>query len=329
VPDRDRPRAAAVVLAAPQLVMIGETMPDAAWPALPLDDWEPTYKTLHRWTQMVGKLRTRLCAPINHWWHSSLRVAARGLTTTLMPMGDDCRQLEIIFDFIDHQLRLQTTDGETRTLALEPRSVADFHAALFAELRSLGVEASIWPMPVEIPDPLRFDHDHQNKSYEREAVARMWTILSNVHEVFARSQTDFLGKCSPVQFFWGAFDLALTRFSGRRNPSPPPDPIMREAYSHEVISHGFWFGGDWPNGARVEQPVFYAYAVPQPDGFASAPVRPEAARYDLAFAEFLLPYEDVRSAADPAEAILAFMRSTYEAGAELGRWDRVNLERST
>jgi hypothetical protein len=301
-------------------------VPRAAWPALPLADWEPTYKTLHRWTQMLGKLRTRLSAPTNHWWHSTLRFAARGLTTTPMPIGDH-RQLEISLDFVDHRLRLQTSDGETRTLALEPRSVADFYAALFAQLRSLGVETSIWPMPVEIPNPLRFDHDHENASYEREQVGRMWTILLAVHDVFTRFNTDFLGKCSPVHFFWGAFDVALTRFSGRRNPNPPPDPIMHEAYSHEVISHGFWFGGDWPNGERIEQPVFYAYALPQPDGFATATVRPAAARYDPVFNEFMLPYATVREAADPDADILAFMRSTYAAGAELGRWDRDNLER--
>jgi hypothetical protein len=301
-------------------------MPHAAWPALPLADWEPTYKTLHRCTQMLGKLRIRLSAPINHWWHSTLRFQARGLTTTPMPISDH-RQLEIALDFIDHQLRLQTSDGETRTLALEPRSVADLYAALFAELRSLGVEASIWPMPVEIPNPLRFDLDHENASYEREPVSRMWTILLSVHDVFSRFRSDFLGKCSPVHFFWGAFDLAVTRFSGRRNPNAPTDPVMREAYSHELISHGFWFGGDWPNGARIEQPVFYAYAVPPPDGFATAQVLPAAARYDPTFNEFLLPYEAVREAEDPAADVLAFLRSTYAAGAELGRWDRGNLER--
>jgi hypothetical protein len=275
---------------------------------------------------MLGKLRIRLSAPLNHWWHSTLRFQARGLTTTPMPVGDD-RQLEIALDFLDHQMRLQLSDGETRTLALAPRSVADFYAALLAELRSLGVHASIWPMPVELPNPVRFDRDHEHASYAREHVATMWTILLNVYDVFLRSRADFLGKCSPVHFFWGAFDLAVTRFSGRRNPTPPGDPIMREAYSHEVISHGFWFGGDWPNGARVEQPVFYAYAVPQPDGFATAAVQPKSARYDHVFNEFLLPYEAVRQSADPAAEILAFIRSTYEAGAELGRWDRATLER--
>ncbi|HVI01080.1 MAG TPA: DUF5996 family protein [Enhygromyxa sp.] len=301
-------------------------MSNTAWPALPLADWEPTYKTLHRWAQMLGKLRIRMSAPINHWWHSTLHFQARGLTTTPMPIGD-ARQLEITLDFVDHQLRLQTSDGETRSLALEPRSVASFYTTLFAELRSLGVSTFIWPMPVEIPHPVRFDHDHENASYEPEQVGRMWTILRSVHDVFARSRSEFVGKCSPVHFFWGAFDLALTRFSGRRNPNPPSDPIMREGYSHELISHGFWFGGDWPNGARVEQPAFYAYAVPQPEGFATAKVLPAAARYDPTFSEFLLPYDAIREAADPAAELLAFMRSTYEAGAELARWDRVNLER--
>jgi hypothetical protein len=296
-------------------------VPHPAWPALSLRDWEPTYKTLHRWMQMVGKLRLRLSAPINHWWHSTLRFQARGLTTTPMPISDH-RQLEIAFDFVDHQLRLQTSAGETRMLALESRSVADFYAALFAELRSLGVETSIWPMPVEVPNPVRFDRDYENATYDPEQVARMWTISTSVHEVFTRFRSGYLGKCSPVHFFWGAFDVALTRFSGRRNPNPPPDAVMREAYSHEVISHGFWFGGDWFNGARVEQPVFYGYAVPPPQGFADATVEPTAAHWDPTFAEFMLPYDAVREAADPAAEILAFMRSTYEAGAELARWDR-------
>lgn len=301
-------------------------MQHATLPHLPLADWEPTYKTLHRWTQMLGKLRIALSAPVNHWWHSTLRFQARGLTTTPMPIGDH-RQLEIVLDFVDHQLRMQTSDGQSRTLALEPRSVADFYAALLEQLRSLGVTTSIWPMPVEIPNPLRFDLDHENASYEREPVTRMWTILLAVHEVFMRFRSGFLGKCSPVHFFWGAFDLAVTRFSGRRNPNPPTDPIMREGYSHELISHGFWFGGDWPGGARIEQPVFYAYAVPPPDGFAAAQVLPAAAHYDPTLNEFILPYEAMRQANDPAAELLAFMRSTYAAGADLGQWDRANLER--
>jgi hypothetical protein len=302
-------------------------MSRAAWPALPLRDWEPTYKTLHRWTQIVGKLRLQLSAPINHWWHTSLRVQARGLTTTPMPIGDD-RQLEISFDFLDHRLWLQTSDGETRRLALESRSVADFYYALFVELRTLGLTPAIWPMPVEIPHPIRFDHDYEHACYDPEHVTRMWTILTSVREVFTRFRSNFLGKCSPVHFFWGSFDLALTRFSGRRNPNPPPGEIMSEAYSHELISHGFWLGGDWVNGARVEQPIFYAYAVPQPEGFADAKILPAAARYEPTFGEFMLPYDAVREAADPAADILAFMRSTYEAGATLARWDRHALERS-
>jgi hypothetical protein len=301
-------------------------MTHAAWPDLPLADWEPTYQTLHRFAQVVGKIRTRLSTPVNHWWHSSLRFHARGLTTTPMPIGDG-RELEIQFDFVDHHLRLLTSHGEVRELALVPRSVADFHSALLAELHELAVAVTIWPVPVEIPDPIRLDQDTVHQSYDREAVDRMRTILSAVHGVFLRSRAEFIGKCSPVQFFWGAFDVAVTRFSGRPNPSPPSDPIMREAYSHEVISHGFWFGGDWFNGARVEQPVFYAYAVPQPDRFPTAPVRPKAAHWDSNFNEFLLPYNAVRESADPAADVLEFIRSTYEAGAELGGWDRANLER--
>jgi hypothetical protein len=206
-------------------------------------------------------------------------------------------------------------------------SVAEFYERVRRQLADLGVPAHIWPVPVEVVDTVPFPDDVSHASYDREKVERMWQILWHVHRVFERFRSPFLGKVSPVQFFWGAFDVAVTRFSGRRNPSPPPDPVMGEAYSHEVISHGFWFGGDWPGGGRVGEPVFYAYAVPEPEGFAEARVEPSAAGYSSALGEFLLPYDRVRTAPSPEEEVLAFMQSTYDAGADLGRWDRAALER--
>ncbi len=297
-----------------------------AWPALPLDEWEPTYQTLHRWTQMVGKLKLALSPPMNHWWHSSLRFNARGLTTTPMPLGE--RELEVAFDFLDHQLVFSTSDGIERRLSLRPTSVADFYGTFRRELVALGVDASLWPVPVEVADHTPFPRDRAHCSYERDQVARMWRILSDVHRVFEAFRGRYQGKCSPVQFFWGAFDVAVTRFSGRPNPSPPDDPVMREAYSHEVISHGFWFGGDWPGGGRVGAPVFYAYAVPEPGGLPDARVQPADARYEPALGEFLLPYDWVRELARPEDAILTFMQSTYDAGASLAGWDRAALERA-
>lgn len=296
----------------------------STWPTLSLDEWEPTYRTLHRYTQVVGKVRLALGPPLNHFWHSSLRFGARGLTTTPMPAGD--RELEIAFDFVDHTLRFWTSDGDRRELALGPVAVADFYAEVMRTLGSLGVDVEIWPVPVEVASPVPFPEDRANASYDRAQVERMWSILSHVHAVFERFQSGFVGKTSPVHFFWGAFDVAVTRFSGRPNPNPPTDPVMREAYSHEVISHGFWFGGDWPAGGRVPEAVFYAYAVPEPQGFRETRVSPSAARYAEDLGEFLLPYERVRAADDPEGEVLAFMQSTYEAGASLGGWDRLSLE---
>lgn len=298
---------------------------DERWPSLPLQVWEPTYVTLHRWTQIIGKVRLALSPPVNHWWHSSFRFRSRGLTTTPMPF--DGRELEIAFDFVDHALHLSTTDGGERRLDLEPMSVAEFYDRVQQNLAALGVHAAIWPKPVEVVDPVPFPEDRTHASYDRPSVERMWRILCQVHRVFEQFRSPFIGKVSPVQFFWGAFDVAITRFSGRRNPQPPPDPITREAYSHEVISHGFWFGGDWPGGGRVDEPVFYAYAVPEPRGFAQAQVRPTGAAYSLRLGEFLLPYELVRESTSPEEQILEFMQSTYEAAADLAGWDREALER--
>jgi len=216
-------------------------------------------------TQIVGKVRLAHCAPENHWWHTSLRFCSTGLTTT--PIAYRGGSFEIVFDFVDHALRITTHQGEQRIIALEPRSVADFYSLFFRELAALNVNVSIWPVPVEIPDPVPFRDDVINNAYDHEKVSRMWSILSNVHDVFSQSRNEFLGKSSPVHFFWGAFDVALTRFSGRLNQNPPQDRVMSEAYSHEVISHGFWFGGDWPTGGRIPEPVFYAYALPEPPWF--------------------------------------------------------------
>lgn len=294
------------------------------WPELPLDEWEPTYRTLHRYTQIVGKVRVALSPPLNHYWHAALHFGARGLTTTAMPAGD--RELEIAFDFVDHALRFTTNEGDERELALGPIPVADFYEDVMRTLASMNIDVKIRPVPVEVADPVPFPEDRKNASYERDHVERMWSILSHVYGTFERFQSGFLGKTSPVHFFWGAFDVAVTRFSGRPNPNPPTEPVMREAYSHEVISHGFWFGGDWPGGARVPEAVFYAYAVPEPRGFADAHVLPSAAYYSKELKEFLLPYANVRTAEDPEREILSFMQSTYEAGANLGGWDRNALE---
>ncbi len=302
-------------------------MTSEAWPALPLDAWEPTYLTLHRWTQIVGKLRLALSPAVNHWWHTTLRFHARGLTTTPMPLPDT-RELEVAFDFVDHALTLSTTDGAKRVLPLRPMSVADFYSAFRSELGALGVSVKLWPVPVEVIDTRPFPQDREHHAYDPEAVERMWRILANVHRVFEDFRGRFVGKCSPVQFFWGAFDVAVTRFSGRRNPSPPEQSVMREAYSHEVISHGFWFGGDWPGGARFDAPIFYAYAVPEPAGFRDARVTPSAARYEPTLGEHVLPYDAVRVSPTPEHDILAFMQSTYDAGATLAGWDRASLDRA-
>ncbi len=297
---------------------------NASWPALPLEEWEPTYRTLHRWAQIVGKVHLALGPPLNHYWHAAMRFTARGLTTGPMAAGGG--ELEIAFDFVDHTLRLTTSDGRARTIALAPMAVADFYSAVMTALRELGVRVEVWPVPVEIPEKLRLDEDREHASYDREHVGRMWAILSHVHRLFEAFRGEFLGKSSPVHLFFGAFDVAVTRFSGRRNPSPPSDPVNGEAYSHEVISHGFWFGGDWPIGGRMPEAIFYAYAVPEPAGFRDARVEPSGARYDDTLHEYVLPYERVRTSADPDAAVRAFLRSTYEAGADRAGWDRAALE---
>jgi hypothetical protein len=292
-----------------------------SWPELPLEAWQDTYATLHMWTQIVGKVRLALSPLVNHWWEVALYVNARGLTTSAIPYGDGI--FEVQFDFIEHELVIQTSWGASKAMELEPRSVAEFYAEFMAALRSLGIEVKIWTLPCEVPNPVRFERDTQHASYDREYAHRLWKILVLCDTIFKEFRAGFIGKDSPVHFFWGSFDLCVTRFSGRRAPERPgADPITREAYSHEVISAGFW-----PGGGEVKGAAFYAYAAPEPAGFAAQIVKPAAAFYHPVVKEFLLMYDDVRLAASPREALLGFLQSTYEAGANLARWDRKELER--
>jgi hypothetical protein len=292
------------------------------WPPLPLAEWRDTCATLHMWTQIVGKVRLALTPRSNHWWNVPLYVSARGLTTSPMPYDGQICEAE--FDFLAHALEIRTGRGERKTLALHPRTVADFYREFMELLHSVGIHVKIWPMPVEISDPIRFDRDTVHASYDPDAVQRFWRILVASDTVFKEFSARFLGKCSPVHFFWGSFDLAVTRFSGRRAPEREgADAITREAYSHEVISAGWW-----PGTGEMAGPAYYAYAAPPPPGFAQAPVRPAAAHWDKQLAEFILLYDDVRRSADPRQALLEFMQSTYEAGATLGNWDRAALEKA-
>ncbi|HWF12774.1 MAG TPA: DUF5996 family protein [Candidatus Acidoferrales bacterium] len=292
-----------------------------AWPGLPLSAWAETYATLHMWTQIVGKIRLAMSPHMNHWWECPLYVNARGLTTSPIPYAKGA--FEIQFDFIDHKLDVTSSSGETKSMRLQPCTVADFHTEIFVLLKSLGIEAKIWNMPVEIPNPIRFDQDRIHNAYDPQAVNAFYRILVNVDCIFKEFRSRFLGKVSPVHFFWGSFDLAVTRFSGRRAPDrPAADKITRDAYSHEVSSVGFWPGGGDINGA-----AFYSYAAPQPEGFGERPVRPTAAYYHKQMGEFLLMYDDVRASDSPRSALLDFCQSTYDAAAVLGNWDRANLEK--
>lgn len=294
---------------------------DACWPALPYDAWKGTYATLHLWSQVVGKIALALVAPLNHCWAVALQVTPRGLTTRPLPHGT--RTFTIQFDFIDHQLLIRTSDGEARALALVPRSVADFYRELLAMLDGMGLPVKIHPTSTELPAPIRLDRDTRHRSYDREYVDRLRRILVQVDRVFTDSQCTFVGKCSPVNFFWGSFDLAVTRFSGRRAPPRDGPAFQREAYSHEVISHGFW-----PGSGPVLEPAFYAYAVPEPAGLKDAGVMPDAAYYHRELGEFILPYAAVQQADAPAAMVLAFMDSTYDRAAELAHWDRKALDRT-
>jgi len=295
--------------------------PQNAWPALPLKEWHDTYATLHMWTQIVGKVRLALTPHMNHWWEVPLYVNARGLTTSAIPYKDEAFEIE--FDWIHHRLIIRISRGAERQMALSPRSVADFYSEFMATLKSLDIEAKIWPMPVEIPNPIRFDHDTQHASYDPEYANRLWRILVIIEKIFLEFRCGFIGKSSPVHFFWGSFDLAVTRFSGRRAPErPDADPITREAYSHEVISAGWW-----PGSGEIQNPAFYCYAAPEPPGFSKATVRPDKAFYHPQMREFLLMYDDVRQADSPDTALMEFLQNTYEAGANLGNWKREELER--
>lgn len=295
------------------------------WPPLPLDGWADTYATLHRWTQVVGKVRLARTPWVNHSWHVTLYLTARGMTTGLI--SHDRQSFEIEFDFIDHQLIVCTTDGGTRWLELRPRSVADFYRELMATLRDLGVETRIVPRPNELPDATPFEADDAHAAYDRDAANRFWRILVQAHRVLTAFRARFRGKCSPVHFFWGSFDLAVTRFSGRPAPPHPggvpnlPDRVVREAYSQEVSSAGFW-----PGGGAIAYAAFYSYAYPEPAGYKDAPVRPPGF-YSQDLREFVLPYDDVRTAASPDDVLMAFLEDTYRAAADLGKWDRAALER--
>jgi len=292
----------------------------AAWPPLPYEEWQETYATLHMWMQVVGKVALAQAPPINHSWATALHVTPRGLSTHLLPHG--VRSFAIEFDFVAHQLVVQVSDGSSQAHALTGQSVADFYRAVMNLLQRMGLGVRIWSMPVEIPNPIRFEDDTIHHTYEPAAAHRCWQILARIAPVFAERRASFFGKTSPVHFFWGAFDLAVSRFSGR--PAPPREGpgFMRDAYSHEVISHGFW-----PGSGPMLEPAFYAYAVPEPAGLKEAAVQPSAAYYHRELGEFILPYEAVRTAPDPIAAIRAFIDSTYDRAATLGRWDRAALER--
>jgi hypothetical protein len=293
------------------------------WPTLPWEEWKDTATTLHMWMQVVGKTRLVLTPLVNHWWNVPLYVTARGLSTSSIPYQDDLFDVE--FDFLDHHLHVRVTSGESKSIALRPQSVAAFYGEYLDLLRSFDIDVNINPKPVEIADPIPFAEDHQHASYDKDSVYRFWRILQRSDALFKRFRARFLGKSSPVHFFWGSFDLAVTRFSGKpAPPRPGADAITREAYSHEVISAGFW-----PGNGGFGAPAFYCYAAPQPVGLEKGQVRPAQAFYSDELNEFILKYDDVRRASSPDDAVLEFLQSSYEAAAELAGWDRAALERSS
>lgn len=301
----------------------------AAWPPLPLSDWADTCATLQLWMQIVGKIRLTHAPMLNHWWQVPLYVTCRGLTTSPIPYRSGTRHFQIDFDFIAHRLELKTSDGASEMIPLAPRTVADFYADIMARLHRLGLETRIWTMPVEIEAAVPFDQDRNHAAYDPEQAHRFWRILVQADRVFTRFRSRFLGKASPVHFFWGSFDMAVTRFSGRPAPrlaSKSPNVaawVMFEAYSHEVSSCGFW-----PGNGGLGEPAFYSYAYPEPEGFATAPLRPSSAYYNRDLRQFLLPYEAVRRVRSPDDDITDFLQSTYEAAANLAHWDRSALERA-
>lgn len=296
-----------------------------AWPDLPYADWRETCETLQLWTQIVGKTRLALTPWLNHSWHVTLYVTARGLTTSPIPYGEAVFQIDL--DFIDHVLRIETSNGVRREIRLRPQPVADFYAEFMGLLTDLGIEVTLDELPNEVANPIRFSEDRVHSAYDPAYAHRFWKVLLQSDRVMKRFRSGFVGKCSPVHFFWGSFDLAVTRFSGRRAPLHPggaphlSDEVVREAYSHEVSSAGFW-----PGGGAIDTPAYYSYAYPEPEGFRATAVRPEAAFYSDALREFILPYDAVRTAESPDETLLAFLQATYEAAADTGNWDRAALE---
>lgn len=301
-------------------------LPREAWPALPLSAWEKTRDTLHMWTQIVGKLRLARAPHVNHWWQVPLYVTARGLTTSTF--ADGHRALEIRFDFIARRLLVEASDGRSASVALEPKSVSRFYSELRGALAGLDIDIAIHPRPNEVDPAIPFAEDETHASYDPDAALRFWRVLLDCDRVLARFRGDFIGKASPTHFFWGSFDLAATRFSGRRAPPHPggvpnlPDRIAREAYSHECSSCGWW-----PGGGPIADAAFYAYAYPEPDGYREAVIEPAGSYYHSDLREWILPYDQLRESADPDAALLSFARSTYEAAASLGGWDRPSLER--
>ncbi len=294
---------------------------DSGWPELPLEEWRETKETLHRWMQIVGKVALRRTPLVNHWWNVAFAVTERGLATAPLPGPGGAFDAE--FDLVEHVLRLRASGGRHREVALAPKSVAAMHREIFAALDALEIPVRIWNVPVEIDDPIPLDRDEKHRSYDRDPVERFRRILARTHAVFTDFRAAFIGKCSPVHFFWGSFDLAVTRFSGRPAPArPDADAITREAYSHEVSSVGFW-----PGDARLPLPAFYSYAAPEPPGFRDSRVTPSAAYYHPQLGGFYLHYDEVRRSADPEQTLLEFCRTTYEAGANAGTWDRAALER--
>lgn len=296
------------------------------WPSLPFLEWKDTYATLHMWTQIVGKIRLVQTPWINHSWHTTLYLTSRGLTTSSIPYG--YRAFQISFDFIDHKLLVHTDDGGIKTMSLVARSVADFYNELFSKLGELKLQVKIHTTPNEVAAPIPFEEDFEHAAYDAEYANRFWRALVQADRVCKQFRARFIGKCSPVHFFWGSFDLAVTRFSGRRAPEHPggiphlPDWVTREAYSHEVSSCGFW-----PGSEQTAQPVFYSYAYPEPEGFGTAAVGPVGASYNSELREYILPYDEVRQSASPDEVLLEFLQSSYEAAAGLGGWNRLELER--
>lgn len=291
------------------------------WPALPVSEWKETYETLHMWAQITGKIRLKLAPYVNHWWEVVLYVTPRGLTTGVIPYLEG--SFDLTFDFVDHHFFIRTSDGQVRGVPLRPKAVADFYCEVMSHLNDLGIEVAIDPIPSEVPSPIAFHEDFVHASYDRKSVERFWKLLLQAERVFEKFRGGFIGKCSPVHFFWGSFDLAVSRFSGRRAPERPGvDHITKLAYSHEVISCGFW-----PGGGNIDAAAFYAYAAPEPFGFAEGRVLPASAFYNPPSKNFILMVDDIRHTENPDQMVLDFLQSTYDLGANLAKWNRQELER--